>query len=715
MTGSGNVGHRPSVLRRSPRRRTTRTGCRRDPRGQRDLIAVAPCVPATGPRGVRGHRPRPVLPCRRYRGERRRHPDGIAHARTDRGRHRRGHRPSPTCSGRRGRSDSAWVGCRPTGRRSRRPDAMPPSGFYGARIAAELGEPRCPTLLIFGGDDEYIPVADIEAVVAHHPQTVVYPEARHGFMRDGSASYDEAAATDGWSRMLDIPGHPSGSAGRDGRGVRWRSARRPPAGGVSRSRRGALGLRHPGGGDPRPERGPRRVVDRVRPRPPRAGRCLHRRHRGPAHRSGRSLSGHPRTRGHQPGHRRGRRLPRPGPAGRSHRAGRPGPDAQGEPPVHRRGQPDATHHQVERTRARTPPSFPKRCARPSPWPRRRSPDRPIWSSPRTSWAPIWPPSEARVGSPFRCTRRCAPSRPPGRCCGRRTSSGTGPRSWPWPATVPCAGGAAGALREFCRATGIPVAETFMGKGLVAADSTEALGATGLQAGDYEMAGFADADVVVTIGYDLVEQSPQQWNPRRDKAIVCIDTLPAEIDAYYTPAVELVGDIYHVLLGLAEECRGAVRPGGSSRAARRHLRSAATIEVGRFVSHAPAPGPGRHPRPAGTRRHPGERRRAAQAVDRTDVSRLRTQHDLDRQRSGRHGLRRSGRHRRQAGPSVGLGGGRQWRRWLRDERPGAGDRQEARDGLRERDLGERTSSDRSSGSNGDASVAASVSTSPIPTS
>jgi carboxymethylenebutenolidase len=88
-------------------------------------------------------------------------------------------------------------------------------GFYGARIAAELGEPRCPTLLLFGGDDEYIPTADIEAVVAHHPDTVVYPAAHHGFMRDRSDSYDEAAATDGWSRMLDFlsihigrsPGH----------------------------------------------------------------------------------------------------------------------------------------------------------------------------------------------------------------------------------------------------------------------------------------------------------------------------------------------------------------------------------------------------------------------------------------------------------------------------------------------------------------------------
>jgi carboxymethylenebutenolidase len=75
-------------------------------------------------------------------------------------------------------------------------------GFYGSRIAAEKGEPRCPTLLLFGGDDEYIPTADIEAVTARCPGTVVYPGAGHGFMRDGSDSYDQEAATDGWRRML---------------------------------------------------------------------------------------------------------------------------------------------------------------------------------------------------------------------------------------------------------------------------------------------------------------------------------------------------------------------------------------------------------------------------------------------------------------------------------------------------------------------------------
>jgi acetolactate synthase-1/2/3 large subunit len=125
-------------------------------------------------------------------------------------------------------------------------------------------------------------------------------------------------------------------------------------------------------------------------------------------------------------------------------------------------------------------------------------------------------------------------------------------------------GGAPALREFVRATGIPVAETFMGKGLVDPSDPKALGSVGLQAGDYKMAGFEEADVVIAIGYDLVEQSPQTWNPNRDKKIVCIDSLPAEIDEYFVPEVELVGDIYHVLSRLSEECRHVPHSGGSPR-------------------------------------------------------------------------------------------------------------------------------------------------------
>ncbi len=125
-------------------------------------------------------------------------------------------------------------------------------------------------------------------------------------------------------------------------------------------------------------------------------------------------------------------------------------------------------------------------------------------------------------------------------------------------------GAAPALREFCRATGIPVAETFMGKGLLDYTDPKALGTVGLQARDYAMAGFEDADVVLAIGYDLVEHSPEHWNPRRDKKIIVVDSEPAEIDEYFTPEVELVGDIYHVLTRLAEEGRDVPHSGGSPR-------------------------------------------------------------------------------------------------------------------------------------------------------
>ena len=75
-------------------------------------------------------------------------------------------------------------------------------GFYGGGIADDLRRPQCPTLLFFGGQDPYITPEEIERVAAHHPATLVYPEATHGFMRDGSDSYDERSAHDAWSRTL---------------------------------------------------------------------------------------------------------------------------------------------------------------------------------------------------------------------------------------------------------------------------------------------------------------------------------------------------------------------------------------------------------------------------------------------------------------------------------------------------------------------------------
>ncbi len=121
-----------------------------------------------------------------------------------------------------------------------------------------------------------------------------------------------------------------------------------------------------------------------------------------------------------------------------------------------------------------------------------------------------------------------------------------------------------ALRYFVGSTGISAAETFMAKGLLDYEDPHALGTVGLQSRDYAMAGFEDADVVIAIGYDLVEHAPEHWNPRADKRIVVIDSVAAEIDEFFVPEVELIGDIAHVLSRLAPSCRRGHETTGSTR-------------------------------------------------------------------------------------------------------------------------------------------------------
>jgi acetolactate synthase-1/2/3 large subunit len=122
-------------------------------------------------------------------------------------------------------------------------------------------------------------------------------------------------------------------------------------------------------------------------------------------------------------------------------------------------------------------------------------------------------------------------------------------------------GAAGALREFSRVTGIPVAETFMGKGLLDYEDEHFVGTVGLQSRDYALAGFEDADVVITVGYDLVEHDPANWNPKRDKRIVCIDTTSVEVDEHFVTEVELIGDMEVILSRLGETAGPVVTPDG----------------------------------------------------------------------------------------------------------------------------------------------------------
>ena len=102
------------------------------------------------------------------------------------------------------------------------------------------------------------------------------------------------------------------------------------------------------------------------------------------------------------------------------------------------------------------------------------------------------------------------------------------------------------LRLFCVKTGIGAISTFMAKGCVDMDADHCLYTIGLGAKDLVACALDASDLIITLGYDMVEYHPHLWNPDQNKTILHIDFLPAEIDSYYRPKVEVVGDLAHTL-------------------------------------------------------------------------------------------------------------------------------------------------------------------------
>ena len=115
------------------------------------------------------------------------------------------------------------------------------------------------------------------------------------------------------------------------------------------------------------------------------------------------------------------------------------------------------------------------------------------------------------------------------------------------------------LCRFVTRTGIGVVNTFMGKGAVPRSSEHCLFTIGLQSRDHVSCIMDEADLVIAIGYDLVEYDPMRWNQGNAKKILHVDFLPAEVDENYRVDVELVGDIANCLHGLIESLGGLDEP------------------------------------------------------------------------------------------------------------------------------------------------------------
>ena len=98
------------------------------------------------------------------------------------------------------------------------------------------------------------------------------------------------------------------------------------------------------------------------------------------------------------------------------------------------------------------------------------------------------------------------------------------------------------IRGLAELTGIYSMNTFMGKGVISDASPAHLGTIGIKESDYALHALKLADVVISIGYDLVEYSPKNWNGSNLKKIIHIDSTSAEVDNYYNPDIEISGDL-----------------------------------------------------------------------------------------------------------------------------------------------------------------------------
>lgn len=104
--------------------------------------------------------------------------------------------------------------------------------------------------------------------------------------------------------------------------------------------------------------------------------------------------------------------------------------------------------------------------------------------------------------------------------------------------------------ELIQTTGLYFFTTQMGKGVVDEHSPQCLGTAALSDHDYIHCAIERADVIINVGYDVVEKPPFFMNQGKMK-VIHIHFAPADIDEVYFPQHEILGDISHSLLALKD--------------------------------------------------------------------------------------------------------------------------------------------------------------------
>ncbi|ULQ52425.1 3D-(3,5/4)-trihydroxycyclohexane-1,2-dione acylhydrolase (decyclizing) [Flavihumibacter fluvii] len=102
------------------------------------------------------------------------------------------------------------------------------------------------------------------------------------------------------------------------------------------------------------------------------------------------------------------------------------------------------------------------------------------------------------------------------------------------------------LKKLVNATGIPVAETFAGKGSLRYDEPQNLGAAGVTGTPGAIAMAAAADVVIGIGTRYTDFTSISEAAFQNKSVQFVNINVAEFDAFKNSAIPVVGDAKEVL-------------------------------------------------------------------------------------------------------------------------------------------------------------------------
>ena len=119
--------------------------------------------------------------------------------------------------------------------------------------------------------------------------------------------------------------------------------------------------------------------------------------------------------------------------------------------------------------------------------------------------------------------------------------------------------AAEALTKFAEQLKIPVINTMMAKGIIPMDNRYSMGTMGIPQRDFQNVMLDNSDLVIAVGYDIVEFSPSKWNRTQNHKIIHLDVRPAHIHSLYQPQVQVVGDISDSLEKIAVRCHRESEP------------------------------------------------------------------------------------------------------------------------------------------------------------